>query len=299
MRILVPDFMTPASLDRMARSHEVVYEPTLGGDLPALMRAAPTAHCMIVRNRIQVRGELLDAMTQCRVLGRLGVGLDNIDLDACKTRGIEVIPAIGANALAVAEWVVSAAMMLLRPWHAASAGVAAGQWPRAPLTRGREIAGKTLGIVGYGSVGRETGRLAQALGMRIMACDALAPSSVQLASFDDVLAQSDVVTLHMPLSDTTRNLFDAATLAKMKPGAILVNAARGGIVDESALADALRTGHLGGAAMDVFAQEPLGAGSALENAPNLLLSPHIAGVTEESETRVCELIAKRVVEALA
>jgi (S)-sulfolactate dehydrogenase len=153
--------------------------------------------------------------------------------------------------------------------------------------------------VGYGSVGRETGRLAQALGMRIMACDALARSSAQLASFDDVLAQSDVVTLHMPLSATTRNLFDAATLAKMKPGAILVNAARGGIVDESALADALRTGHLGGAAMDVFAQEPLGAGSALENAPNLLLSPHIAGVTEESETRVCELIAKRVVEALA
>ena len=113
MRILVPDVMTPASLEIMLRSHEVVYEPTLAADFPALLRAAPAAHCMIVRNRIQVRGELLDAMTQCRVLGRLGVGLDNIDLEGCKARGIEVIPAIGANALAVAEWVVCAAMM---PW---------------------------------------------------------------------------------------------------------------------------------------------------------------------------------------
>lgn len=293
MRILVPDQMTPASLEWMARSHEVVYEPALVGDLPALLRIAPTAHCMIVRNRTQVRGDLLDAMTQCRVLGRLGVGLDNIDVEGCKARGIEVIPAIGANALAVAEWVVSAAMMLLRPWHAASADVAAGKWPRAPLTRGREIAGKTLGIVGYGSVGREVGRLAEALGMHIITCD------LGTESLDAVLARSDVITLHMPLTDSTRNLFDTTTLAKMKPGAILVNAARGGIVDEAALADALRTGHLGGAAMDVFAHEPLGAGSALADVPNLLLAPHIAGVTEESETRVCDLVARRVIEALA
>jgi (S)-sulfolactate dehydrogenase len=298
MRILVPDVMTPASLDIMARAHEVVFEPTLASDLPALLRAAPEADCMIVRNRIQVRGELLDAMTRCRVLGRLGVGLDNIDLEGCSARGIEVIPAIGANALAVAEWVVCAAMMLLRPWHAASAGVAAGRWPRAPLTQGREIAGKTLGIVGYGSVGRETGRLGAALGMRVIACD-LNASSRELMRFDDVLAQSDVLTLHMPLTQTTRNLFDAATLARMKPGAILVNAARGGIVDEAALAQALHAKHLGGAAIDVFAHEPLGAGSALADAPNLLLSPHIAGVTEESETRVCELIARRVSEALS
>jgi len=297
MKILVPDVMTPAALQIMARAHEVVYEPTLATDFGALLRAAPAAHGLIVRNRIQVRGALLDALSQCRVLGRLGVGLDNIDLDGCAARGIEVIPATGANALAVAEWVVCAAMLLLRPWHAASAGVAAGQWPRAPLAHGREIAGKTLGIVGYGSVGRETGRLAAALGMSIMACDlhARAPG---LSRFDEVLAHSDVVTLHMPLAEATRNLFDATVLAKMKPGAMLVNAARGGIVDEGALAQALHAGHLGGAAIDVFAQEPLGAGSALAGAPNLLLSPHIAGVTEESETRVCELIARRVVESL-
>jgi (S)-sulfolactate dehydrogenase len=298
MRILVPDVMTPASLEYMARSHEVVYEPTLGGDLTALLRAAPDAHGMIVRNRIQVRGALLDALTQCRVLGRLGVGLDNIDLEDCRARGIDVIPAIGANALAVAEWVVGAAMMLLRPWYAASAGVAAGQWPRAPLTRGREIAGKTLGIVGYGSIGRATGKLASAVGMKVIACDAKSPEP-GLVRFEDVLAQSDVITLHMPLTPGTRNLIDAQAFAAMKPGAILVNAARGGIVDEAALADALRSGHLSGAAMDVFVDEPLDAGSALADAPNLLLSPHIGGVTEESETRVCELVARRVVEALS
>jgi (S)-sulfolactate dehydrogenase len=298
MRILVPDVMTPASLEIMKRAHEVVYEPSLAGDPAALLRAAPDADAMIVRNRIQVRGALLEAMTRCRVLGRLGVGLDNIDVEGCRARGIEVIPAIGANALAVAEWVVGAALMLLRPWYAASAGVAAGQWPRAPLTRGREIAGKTLGIVGYGSIGRATGKLASAVGMKIVACDA-SSSEAGLSSFDEVLAQSDVITLHMPLIAGTRNLFDAKAFAAMKPGAILVNAARGGIVDEAALADALRSGHLGGAAMDVFVDEPLGPGSALADAPNLLLSPHIAGVTEESETRVCDLVARRVVEALS
>jgi (S)-sulfolactate dehydrogenase len=298
MKILVPDVMTPASLEIMARAHEVVYEPSLGGDAAALLRAAPNADAMIVRNRIQVRGALLDALTRCRALGRLGVGLDNIDVEGCRARGIEVIPAIGANAQAVAEWVVGAAMMLLRPWYAASAGVAAGQWPRAPLTRGREIAGKTLGIVGYGSIGRATGKLASAVGMKIIACDSNSPEA-GLLRFDEVLAQSDVITLHMPLIEGTRNLIDAKAFAAMKPGAILVNAARGGIVDEAALADALRSGHLGGAAMDVFADEPLGANSALADAPNLLLSPHIAGVTEESETRVCELVARRVVEALS
>jgi (S)-sulfolactate dehydrogenase len=215
----------------------------------------------------------------------------------CKARGIEVIPAIGANASAVAEWVVMASMMLLRPWHAASAGVAAGQWPRAALTKAHEIAGKTLGIVGYGSIGRVTGKLASAVGMNVIACD-MGASGQGLLSFDEVLARSDVITLHMPLTDSTRNLIDAQTLAKMKPGAMLVNGARGGIVDEAALADALRSGHLGGAAMDVFADEPLGPGTVLADVPNLLLSPHIAGVTEESETRVCDLIARRVVEAL-
>ncbi|MGF6768404.1 (S)-sulfolactate dehydrogenase [Paraburkholderia sp. GAS199] len=305
MKILIPDLMTAESRAAMARQHEVIYEPTLVTDLPALLRAAPQADCLIVRNRTQVRGKLLDALTRCRVVGRLGVGLDNIDLEGCAARGIEVIPATGANALAVAEYVVTAALMLLRPWFAASASVLAGEWPRAALVQGHEVAGRTLGIVGFGSIGRETARLGAALGMKVIACDnstsaaTIAGNDVRAVSFDELLATSDVVSLHMPLTAGTRNLFDARALAAMKPGAILINAARGGIVDEAALARALCDGHLAGAALDVFDTEPLGARSPLVGAPNLLVSPHIAGVTEESETRVCNLVARRVIEALA
>jgi (S)-sulfolactate dehydrogenase len=291
----------------MAARHEVVYTPSLWSDLPALLRAAADADAIIVRNRIQVRGELLAALARCRVVGRLGVGLDNIDVDACAARGIEVIAAVGANALAVAEYVVSAAMTLLRPWCQASPATLAGEWPRASLVHGRETAGRTLGIVGFGSIGRETARLGAALGMRVIACgnpaarnplDLREKHAVRVTSFDEVLAISDVISLHMPLTESTRALVDARAIAAMKPGAILINAARGGIVDESALADALRRGHLGGAALDVFTVEPLVAGSMFDGVPNLLLTPHIAGSTEESEVRVCELISRRVVEAL-
>lgn len=307
MKILVPDPMTQASLDYMAARHEVIYAPSCWSDLPALLRAAADADAIIVRNRIQVRGELLAALARCRVVGRLGVGLDNIDVDGCAARGIEVIAAVGANARAVAEYVVCAAMMLLRPWFHASPATLAGEWPRASLVRGRETAARTLGIVGFGSIGRETARLGAALGMRVIACgspaardtfDLHGKHAVRMAGFDEVLATNDVISLHVPITESTRGLVDAHAIAAMKPGAILINAARGGIVDEAALAGALRRGHLGGAALDVFTAEPLAAASVFDGVPNLLLTPHIAGVTEESEVRVCELVSRRVVEAL-
>jgi len=303
MKILVPDQMTPASLDWMAAHHQVVHAPSLWSDEAALLGAAADADAIIVRNRIQVRGELLAALVRCRVVGRLGVGLDNIDLDGCAARGIEVIPAVGANARAVAEYVIAAAMILLRPWCVASPATLAGGWPRGALAGGRETAGKTLGIVGFGSIGRETARLGAALGMRVIACDSpiahgVHEGGIHVSRFDEVIAASDVLSLHVPLAESTRGLIDARSIAAMKPGAIVINAARGGIVDETALADALRRGHLGGAALDVFAAEPLAAGSVFDGVPNLLLTPHIAGLTEESETRVCELVSRRVVDAL-
>jgi (S)-sulfolactate dehydrogenase len=239
-------------------------------------------------------------------VGRLGVGLDNIDVATCEARGVLVIPAVGANAHSVAEYVVGTAMVLLRGAYAASAEVAAGRWPRNALSNGRELAGKTLGLVGFGSIGQLTARLARALGMRVVAFDAALAESSRMfathdatwASFDDLVAQSDVVSLHVPLVDTTRNMFDARRLAAMKPGAILVNTSRGGIVDEAALAACLRSGQLGGAALDVFGQEPLPAAPHFAGCPNLLLTPHIAGVTRESNERVSTLIAAKVLEAL-
>lgn len=307
MHILIAEFMDERAVDRLRAAHEVVYEPTLVDDPPRLRAAAARADAFVVRNRTQVRGELLAALTRCRVVGRLGVGLDNIDVAACESRGMRVIPASGANALSVAEYVVTSALVLLRGAYASTAEVAAGRWPRAALGNGREAAGKTLGLIGFGAIGQLTGRLARALGMRVIAFDAMmdrdhpafADGTAACAGLDEVVQTADVISLHVPLVDATRGLFDAARIASMKPGAVLVNTARGGIVDEVALAAALKAGRLGGAAIDVFGQEPLPASPHFEGCPNLILTPHIAGVTAESNERVSFLIADKLLEALA
>lgn len=300
MKILLPDDMTPASLQWLRERAEVHYDPTLGANLDTLLPALADADAIIVRNRIQVRGKVLAGLVRCRAVGRLGVGLDNIDLETCSRRGIEVIPATGQNAASVAEWVIASAMILLRGCFFSTAQVQAGMWPRAGMNRGREIRGKTLGIVGYGSIGRATAQSAQALGMQVLACSRRPDlvRDIPCLPLQELLARSDIVSLHLPLTPATRNLIDVHALAKMKPGAILINAARGGVVDESALADALRSGHLAGAAVDVFSVEPLPAASALADAPNLLLTPHIAATTQEAENRVCDFVARGVLQAL-
>lgn len=306
MHILITEFMDQSAVQSLRARHTVEHDPTLVDDMPRLLRAAADADAIIVRNRTQVRGELLAALQRCRVVGRLGVGLDNIDLPACAARGMQVIPATGANALSVAEYVVTSALLLLRGTYAATAAVAAGQWPRNALSAGREIGGKQLGLIGFGSIGQLTAKLASALGMQVMAFDAMldrdhpafADGQVRCAGLDEVVRGADVISLHVPLVESTRGLFDAARIAAMKPGAVLINSARGGIVDEVALAAALKSGHLGGAAIDVFAQEPLPASSHFDGCPNLLLTPHIAGVSTESNERVSSLIAERVAAAL-
>ena len=307
MRIVISEFMDEAAVARLAGEHDTRYDKALVDQPVSLRRELASADALIVRNRTEVDRGLLDAAPMLKVVGRLGVGLDNIDVDACRERQIEVIPAIGANALAVAEYVIGAAMVLLRGAYGSSAAVAGGEWPRAALANGRELAGKTLGIVGFGGIGRLAGRLGRALGMNAIGFDSQLASSADVwnaehtaaRSFDALLAEADVVTLHVPLSALTRHLIDATRLARMKRGAILINTSRGGVVDESAVADALRANHLGGAALDVFEHEPLAAGSPLSGCPNLLLTPHIAGVTSESNVRVSTLIAEKVSAALA
>jgi (S)-sulfolactate dehydrogenase len=302
-RIVISESMDAPAVALLARDFEVDYRPALFEDAAALAAALAQAEAWIVRNRTQVRGEPLAAAARLKVVGRLGVGLDNIDLDACAARAIEVIPATGANAESVAEYVLAMAMILLRgAAYLSTAAVLGGRWPRQMLSQGREVAGKTLGLVGFGSIGRVTARKAAAMGMRVVAFDpAVAAGSPSWAEhgatplgLDELLARADVVSLHLPLTDTTRGLLDEARLARMKPGAILVNSARGGIVDEAALAKALAAGRLGGAALDVFDREPLVAGSVLADAPNLILTPHVAGVTLESNERVSSIIAGRV-----
>lgn len=307
MKILITEFMDPPAVDALRARFDVTYDPTLVDNNSALIAALPTALALIVRNRTQVRGALLAAGAKLEVVGRLGVGLDNIDVDACERRGIAVIPASGANALAVAEYVIGTAMLLLRGAYGSTAAVAAGKWPRTPLSNGREIAGKTLGLIGFGGIGRLTAGLARGLGMRVIGCDAMIAATdpvwktagVTPLALESVLRDADVVSLHVPLNPQTRNLIDAQRLALMRADAILINTARGGVVDEGALAAALKAGQLGGAALDVFDAEPLPAGSPLADAPNLILTPHIAGVTREANERVSTMIAERVAAALS
>ena len=305
-RILISEVMDEAAVERLKAAYAVEYRPSLVDDAIALEAALPAADAWIVRNRTQVRGRLLEAATKVRVVGRLGVGLDNIDVAACDARGIRVIPATGANADSVAEYVMAMATVLLRGLVFATEATGAGRWMREAMSGGRELGGKTIGIVGFGSIGRVVARKAGALGMRIVAHDPqLAPADPAWAAhaatpltLDALLEASDVVTLHVPLLPGTRGLLDAGRLARLRPDAVLINAARGGIVDETALAALLRAGRLAGAALDVFATEPLPAGSALVGAPRLILTPHVAGVTREANERVGAVVAEGVARAL-
>ncbi|MEO7854773.1 MAG: hydroxyacid dehydrogenase [Rubrivivax sp.] len=306
MKILICEFMDERAVEQLRAKHDVSYQPALVDDAPQLLAAAASVDALIVRNRTQVRGDLLAALKQCRVIGRLGVGLDNIDVPGCEARSIQVIPATGANALSVAEYVVGSALLLLRGTFAASAAVSAGQWPRTALSSGREIGGKQLGLIGFGSIGQLTAKLARGLGLQVMAFDpmmdrdhpAFAEGAVRFAGLDELVRSADIISLHVPLVDGTRGLFDATRIASMKAGAVLINTARGGIVDEVALAGALKSGHLGGAAIDVFAHEPLPASAHFDGCPNLLLTPHVAGVSAESNERVSFLIAEQVARVL-
>ncbi|WP_029048821.1 hydroxyacid dehydrogenase [Cupriavidus sp. amp6] len=305
-RICISEFMDDAAVQALRAGFDLRYEPGWVDRRAELLDALPGAQALIVRNRTQVDAALLAGAPSLRVVGRLGVGLDNIDVDACRERGIRVIPAAGANARSVAEYVVTTAALLLRGAYGSSAQVAAGQWPRARLSEGREALGKTLGLVGFGDIGRQAAALAQAFGMQVVAHDpmlsaadpAWARTGVRSVALDALLAQSDAVSLHVPLVAATRHLLDAQRIAGMKRGAVLINTARGGVVDEAALAQALRNGHLGGAALDVFEHEPLPAGSVLADVPNLILTPHIGGVTQEANARVSMMIAQQVRQTL-
>lgn len=292
--ILITEFMDEAWVDWLRERVEVEYQPDLPDFPEELALKAQMAQALIVRNRTQVRGDLLYAGFSC--VGRLGVGLDNIDVAECKARDIEVFPATGANTLSVAEYVVTTAAMLLRGAYGLSDELIAGKWPRGAAGQGREIAGKTLGLIGYGEIARRTARLGAAMDMTCIASDPYAedfPGAIE-GTEEEVLTTADVIALHVPLTDETRGMINADVIAAMKPGAVIVNAARGGVVDEVALCAALKSGHLGGAALDTFVDEPFGADNPFAGVPNLILTPHIGGVTIEANARVSEMTARKV-----
>jgi (S)-sulfolactate dehydrogenase len=306
--IVITEFMDAEAVEKTARNYDVYFDSQLVDKPDELKTLLADARGLVVRNRTRVDAELLHAAPHLKVVGRLGVGLDNIDLQACEARGVTVCPATGANDAAVAEWVIATAMLLVRGAFFSNAQLLNGEWPRAEAM-GHEIAGKTLGLIGYGQIARYTARLAQSLGVNVVAFDPFVSAEdncwktiTRIGELFALLRTADIVSLHVPLNDSTRHLLDDKAIAQMKKGAILVNAARGGVLDENALVAAMKSGRIRGAALDVFEDEPLTASSAAKFAdlPNLVLTPHIGGVTIESNQRVSQVTMdniRRVLEA--
>jgi (S)-sulfolactate dehydrogenase len=308
-RIVITEFLEAEAVDELKRrGFDVHWDRELWtkrGELEKLVRDLPA---LIVRNRTNVDEALLRLAPKLKVVGRLGVGLDNIDVAACERRDIEVCSARGANATSVAEYAIAMAMILLRGRALRDTQrLVAGEWPREELGRGLELAGKTLGIIGLGSIGGTTARKARALEMRVIACDPYLPvgseswNIAERVSLGQLIETSDVITIHCPLNGETRGMIRAAQLDRMRKGAILINSARGGIVDERDCAAALRAGKLGGAALDVFDAEPIRAetGRLFAGLGNVILTPHISGVTAEANHRVSYMTVDSVARVLA
>lgn len=299
-KILVSDPMAEAGLAILRR--EAAVEVRTGLPPDELRRILPDYEALIVRSETKVTAEVLAAGRALRVVTRAGVGTDNIDVGAATERGILVLNTPGPNTIAAAEHALALALALLRHVPRADASLRAGRWERKTFI-GRELHRKTLGILGLGRIGREVAVRARSFGMDLLVYDPfVAPSAAEALGaralpLEDVLAQADIVTLHLPLLPETEGLLGARELARMKPGAYLVNCARGGLVDEAALAEALQSGHLAGAALDVFAQEPLKE-SPLFDLPNTVLTPHLAASSEEAQTGVSIVAAESTLAAL-
>jgi D-3-phosphoglycerate dehydrogenase len=251
---------------------------------------------MVVRSRTKVRKPLIDVATMLKVIMRGGVGLDNIDADYARTKGITILNTPAASSASVAELTIAYMFALARPIVQATLSMRAGQWEKKKF-EGREISGKTLGIVGSGRIGSEVARRAAALGMQVLVFDPYLKQVTvgKLVSLDEVLTSSDYITFHLPHTDETHNMIGTAQFAKMKTGVRIVNCARGGIVDEQALYDAIVGGKVAGAALDVFAQEPP-ADNKLFTLEQVIGSPHIGASTEEALSRVGAEVADKLIE---
>ncbi len=299
-KILVSDDLAQAGLDLLSRQADVTFNPTIS---PAELTAAiGDYHALVVRGRTKVTADVLAAASRLRVVGRAGVGVDNIDLEAARARGVTVVNAPTATSIAVAELTFGLLLAVARHLPRADASMKAGQWLKKQL-KGVELYGKTLGVLGYGRIGSELGRRAAAFGMTVLAYDpyleaaAIRQRGAEPVDLDALYARSDFLSLHLPLTDETRNLLDAAAFARMKPGLRLICAARGGIIDETALLAALESGKVAAAALDVFAQEPPGA-TALVRHPRVVATPHIGAQTVEAQVRAAEHVAEEILHAL-
>jgi D-3-phosphoglycerate dehydrogenase / 2-oxoglutarate reductase len=298
MNIVVADPISQRGMELLRKPGWNVITPSKD----ALAESLATADALIVRSATQVTAQILEAAPNLRVIGRAGVGVDNVDLDAATRRGVLVMNTPGGNAVSVAEHTLALLLSVARRIPQHSAAIHAGRWEKSG-SQGVELRGKTLGLVGLGRVGSEVARRARAMEMLVLAYDpyvsesAARDAGVELSGLNELLERSDFVSLHAALSPATEKLINAEKLLHFKPGAALINAARGELVDEAALADALRSGKLSGAGLDVFAEEPP-KNSPLLGLTSAVFTPHIAGSTREAQEEVGTLIAQQVCDFL-
>ena len=300
MRVLVAEAVAREGIELLAAAHQV--DERLGCTREELAALLPDYDALIVRSQVQVDAELIAAGSKLVVIGRAGVGVDNVDLEAATRAGITVVNAPTGNTIAAAEHTLALLYGVARRTAAADASVRRGEWKRSQFT-GLELRGRTLGIVGLGKIGQAIADRARAMEMVVLGVDPYvsveqaANHGVELVDFDTMLARADIVTVHVPLTRATKGLIGRAAIARLKPGAIVLNVARGGIVDEAAVAEALVSGHLAGAGIDVFDAEPP-KDSPLLTAPNTLLTPHLGASTAEAQVLVAEEVAEQVLDVL-
>jgi D-3-phosphoglycerate dehydrogenase len=303
LRVVVADKMAPVGLELLARTPGLEVANCAGKPREELERALEGGHALIVRSETRVTADLLNRAPQLRVIARAGIGVDTIDVTAATRRGIAVMNAPGANTVSAAEHAMALLLALVRhiPWAAES--MRRGEWDRKKY-EGTELRGKTIGIVGLGRIGGHVSQIARAFGMTVVGHDPFLPPEraaelqVKILPLDQLLASADVVTLHVALSDQTRHLINAERFAQMKKTAVLINTARGELVDEAALVAAVTAKQIRGAAVDVFAQEPLPADSPLRKLDRVILTPHLAASTAEAQDRVSQEICVAVRDAL-
>ncbi|MET3699437.1 D-3-phosphoglycerate dehydrogenase/(S)-sulfolactate dehydrogenase [Bacillus oleivorans] len=304
MKILITEMIWENGLHLLKQFGDVVYDPQLW-QKDLLFEKIQDADALVVRNQTNVNEELLDQAPQLKVIGRLGVGMDNIDIPAAKAKNVRIVYAKNANATSVAEYVFAAMFDASRKLFQANSDVHKGNWNRKQFT-GFEISGKTLGLIGLGEIAKRVAKRANSFGLHVVGYDpfvskfdyVLNELNVQPVSLNELLTQSDFVSIHVPLTNETRNLLSIQNLQQMKSTAFIINTSRGGIINEQDLLAAAENQVISGAYLDVIETEPIHPENPLLSNEKIVLTPHIAGLTEESQLRTSELVAEEVGKVL-
>ena len=302
MKILITEFMEVKSIEMLKTKFDVTFDQDLSNNPSKLKKIISNFDILIVRNKTQVKKEILENTPNLKFIGRLGVGLDNIDTEYCKNNNIYVQPATGMNADSVAEYVINSALSLLKNIPIANTETQKGNWPRNSIIS-RELKDKTIGILGFGLIGRKVAKISQIFDANVIAYDPYVDQNIakkfktKLETLENVLNNSHVISLHIPLTQETNNLINTETIKLMKKKPIIINSSRGGIINEEHLIDAYLNNQISGFALDVFQNEPVQHNILEKINPtfNCILTPHNAGVTEESNIRVSQFIAESII----